>query len=316
MLTGGGKLAVARFIYTFVKHFYSPTSQRCTLRIGQTMVEILVEWICLKENINIKNSLFIMKKYLSFAAFALLASAMTFSLSACGGDDDDDNGTNNGGQTEKPLTPEGAAAVAVDLGLPSGTKWATYNLGAARPEDYGLYFAWGETLSKADFTWSTYKWGAAADQLTRYCNDSEKGKDGYTDAANPEIGKELTELLPEDDVAYAKWGGTWRMPTRAQFEELIANTNNAWVGDYNGTGISGYKFTNKNDASKFIFLPAAGGRNGTSSDDVGSRGYYWSSSLYTSYPTGAYYLYVGSGDVDLGSYRRYGGHSVRPVRAQ
>ena len=147
-----------------------------------------------------------MKKFLSFAAFALLASAMTISLSACGGDDDEDN--NGGGsqeQADKPLTPEGAAAVAVDLGLPSGTNWAAYNVGATKPEAYGSYFAWGETAPKSNYSWSTYKWGTAEGKLTKYCNKSMDGKDGYTDAANPEIGKVLTELLPKDDAASVNW---------------------------------------------------------------------------------------------------------------
>jgi len=257
-----------------------------------------------------------MKKFLSFAAYALLASAMTLTLSACGDDDDNEvnNGGANGGQTEKPLTPEGAAAVAVDLGLPSGTKWATYNIGATKPEEYGSYFAWGETVAKADYSWSTYKWGTAADQLTRYCNNSEKGKDGYTDATNPEIGRELTELLPEDDAASVKWGGDWRMPTSAEISELINNTNSGWVSNYNGTGVKGYKFINKSDASKFIFLPAAGYRLDTSSDYVGSYGRYWSSSLNTSHPGYAYNLGFYSGGVSLGYGNRYNGRSVRPVR--
>ena len=260
-----------------------------------------------------------MKKYLSFAAYALLASAMTFSLSACGGDDDDDNGnngneTNNGGQTEKPLTPEGAAAVAVDLGLPSGTKWAAYNVGATKPEDYGSYFAWGETAHKSNYSWSTYKWGTAEGKLTKYCNNSEKGKDGYTDAANPEIGKVLTELLPEDDAASVNWGGDWRMPTKEQIEELIAYTYNAWESGYNGTTVSGRKFTNKNDASKFIFLPAAGDRYGASSYDVGSNGHYWSSSQEESGTTSAYDINFSVGHVSQDYNSRVFGRPVRPVK--
>ena len=223
-----------------------------------------------------------MKKFISFAAFALLMSATAFSLSACGGDDDEDN--NGGGsqeQAEEPLTLAGKAAVAVDLGLPSGTLWADRNVGADKAEAYGYYFAWGETLAKTDYSWSTYKWGTAEDQLTKYCNKSEKGKDGYTDAKNPEIGKELTELLKEDDAAYANWGGKWRIPTKAQIEELIANTDKIWVENYNDTGVNGRKFTNKKDASKYIFLPATGERDGTSSKNAGVGGYYWSRSLNT-----------------------------------
>ena len=259
-----------------------------------------------------------MKKFFSFAAFALLASAMTFSLSACRDKDNDDAAANNDSgsqnQTEDSLTPEGRAAVAIDLGLPSGTKWADRNIGADKPETTGLYFAWGETAEKNIYSWNTYLWGDYINQLTKYCNKSENGKDGYTDVENPSIGKELTELLPDDDVAIKKWGGKWIMPTLAQFEELIANTNNVWVEDYNGTGISGYKFTNKNNASKFIFLPATGYRYDDSYASVGSYGDYWSRSFELSYPYHAEYLYFYNGGVGVNMYYRYSGRTVRPVQ--
>lgn len=259
-----------------------------------------------------------MKKYLTFAAFALLMSATTFSLSSCGGDDDDSDVNGNDSsqeQAEKPLTPAGKAAGAVDLGLPSGTLWADRNVGADKAEAYGDYFAWGETTTKTEYAWYTYNWGTSFGQLTKYCNKSEYGKDGYTDAANPEIGKELTELLKEDDAAYVNWGGKWRMPTSADITELINYTNKEWVSDYNGTGVNGRKFTNKNDASKFIFMPAAGYRSYTGTESVGSYGYYWSSSL-TSVPFHPYFLQFGSGSfVKLEEdYDRFYGLAVRPVR--
>lgn len=195
--------------------------------------------------------------------------------------------------------------IAVDLGLPSGTKWADRNVGADKPEDYGDYFAWGETAPKSDYSWSTYKWGKDYDKLTKYCNDSSLGLNGFTDT--------LTELVSGDDAASVNWGGDWRMPTSEEISELINNTNSEWVTNYNGTGKNGYKFTNKSDASKHIFLPAAGYRDDTSSYYVGSLGYYWSSSLSTSDPGDAYGLDFDSDGVDLGS-SRGNGHSVRPVR--
>ena len=122
-------------------------------------------------------------------------------------------------------------------------------------------------------------------------------------------------MLKEDDAAYANWGGSWRMPTKWQLEKLIANTNNAWVENYNGTGISGYKFTNKNDASKFIFLPTAGFLYEGSSNNVGSDGYYWSSSLDTDNPSYAYFLDFCSWDViHVNNRYRSMGRPVRPVQ--
>jgi len=104
----------------------------------------------------------------------------------------------------------------VDLGLPSGTLWATCNVGATTPEGYGDYFAWGETTPKETYNWMTYKWGSGNEsdgwlyrELTKYCSDSTYGLYGFHD--------NLTELLPEDDAATANWGNGWRTPTRAQW---------------------------------------------------------------------------------------------------
>jgi hypothetical protein len=136
----------------------------------------------------------------------------------------------------------------VDLGLPSGTLWAKMNVGANSETDYGLYFAWGETTGYPDgksgkyFNWYTYKWGnPTASDLTKYNN---------TD------GKTVLDL--EDDAAAVNMGGEWHMPTQAQIEELLDNTTNAWVTDYNGSGVDGRLFTSKTDASKKLFLPASG----------------------------------------------------------
>ena len=195
----------------------------------------------------------------------------------------------------------------VDLGLPSGLLWATCNVGASKPEEYGDYFAWGETTPKSDCSWSTYTLGSDEKQLTKYCNDSECGKDGFKD--------DKTTLDLADDAAHANRGDQWRMPTTADFQELIDNTNSEWVDNYNGTGVKGRLFTASNGNS--IFLPAAGYRYGTLLSDAGSYGYYWSSSLGSDCPDRAYYQDFNSGYVDVGSggydIRCYG-HTVRPVR--
>ena len=108
------------------------------------------------------------------------------------------------------------AGVWVDLGLPSGTLWATCNVGANAPEEYGDYFAWGETQSKDYYYWDTYQYcmGSSA-TMTKYCNKSNYGYNGFTD--------NLTTLLPEDDAATANWGTDWRMPTRDEWDELFQN---------------------------------------------------------------------------------------------
>ncbi len=191
----------------------------------------------------------------------------------------------------------------VDMGLPSGTLWATMNVGASSPEDYGDYFAWGETAPKDVYNWSTYKWCNGSNvSLTKYCTKSDYGYNGFTD------GK--TELDPEDDAATANWGSEWRMPTRAQQEELRVECTWQWT---TRNGVNGYLVTsNHNGAS--LFLPAAGDRWGSSLLDVGSWGYYWSRTLYGSYPGSAYYLYFGSDHVGWFYYGRCTGFSVRAVR--
>ena len=245
-----------------------------------------------------------MKKFITFFAYALLLGSMTFTLTACGDDDDDAGGSSAGG-----LTPAGKAAQMVDLGLPSGTLWADRNVGADKPEAYGSYFAWGETVPKSDYSWSTYKYGNGDSKnnlFTKYCQDAKYGKDGYTDS--------YTELLHVDDAARVNWGGNWRMPSEEQIKELYNNTDNTWVDDFEGTGVSGRKFTNKKDSSKFIFLPAAGYRDDTSLLYAGSYGLYWSRTL-DYYPSNAYNLTFSSGKVGWGSSYRDDGHTVRPVVA-
>ena len=225
--------------------------------------------------------------------FLLLLAAIAFGFTSCG--DDDDTPIEN-------LTPEGRAAVAVDLGLPSGTKWADRNVGASTASDYGGYFAWGETSTKSDYDWSTYKYGNAYNKLTKYCTNSSYGKDGFTD--------NKTELVLDDDVAHKEWGGSWRMPSNEQIEELINNTTSEFTTVNN---VKGYLFTASNGNS--IFLPAAGLRYGSSLDGAGSFGGFWSRTLYAGSPDDAYYLVFSSGSMYVGSGGiRRDGHTVRPVR--
>ena len=198
----------------------------------------------------------------------------------------------------------------VDLGLPSGTLWATCNIGATNPEDYGDYFAWGETTGyndgKTDFSWSTYQWCNGTEKtMTKYCNNSSYGNNGFTDA--------LTELEPEDDAAYVNWGSQWRMPSKTQLIELINKnyTITEWTTQNN---VYGWKVTSKRNGNS-IFLPVAGYRKDTLLNDEGLKGFYWSRTLYTTIPHSSSYLSIKSSEISTYiNYTRYCGLSVRPVR--
>ena len=202
----------------------------------------------------------------------------------------------------------------VDLGLPSGTLWATRNVGANSPEDYGDKFAWGEIKGfmsgKHDFNWNTYKWGEENKKwptytikLTKYCNKKSSGKKGFIDR------KEKLDM--EDDAAYVNWGSQWCMPSAEQLEELIKNCTWTWT-TYKGR--KGYLVKGKNGNS--IFLPAAGYDHRF--HDAETRGCYWTSSLFANNPTYAYYLDFSesswSSTKGINYFYRYYGRSVRPVR--
>ena len=193
-----------------------------------------------------------------------------------------------------------AAHEYVDLGL--FVKWATCNLGASKPEDYGGYYAWGETSAKSDYTWSTYKW----------CNGSNTTLTKYNTTSSCGTVDNKTALELSDDAARANWGGSWRMPTEAEFEELINNTDRSWTTE---NGVYGWKCvsTKTGHTDKYIFLPAAGYRLGTSLNGAGSYGYYWSSSLGTSFPYYGRNLYFSSSNCNMKNFDRYSGFSVRPV---
>ena len=150
----------------------------------------------------------------------------------------------------------------VDLGLPSGTLWATMNVGASNPEDCGYYFAWGETTPKEAYDWSTYIWcNGSENTLTKYCSDKD-----YGEVDNRTI------LLPEDDAATMNWGAAWCMPTEAQMQELI--TQCEWT-TIEINGVDCCRVTGPNGATSI--LPESGVRCEGVSDETKLGGYYWSS---------------------------------------
>ena len=198
----------------------------------------------------------------------------------------------------KTYSPASNGHEAVDLGLPSGLKWASYNVGATKPEEYGGYYAWGETEEKSDYDWDTYKYcHGTYDSMTKYCTDSRYG-----------TVDNKTTLEPADDVATVKWGGAWRMPTIEEQDELRNNCTWTWT---TLNGVNGYRVTGPN--GKSIFLPAAGYRDGTEVYDRGSHSLYWSSSLGISGCNDAYNLNLNSGNYAWGCSYRIFGSMVRPV---
>ena len=199
------------------------------------------------------------------------------------------------------------APQAVDLGLPSGIKWAGWNVGATSPEEYGDHFAWGEIRPKDSYSWNTYLWENSNGTLKRYNN-------------NPDYGKvdDWDQLVSPDDAAYESYGGQWRTPTKADWEELRANCKWTWTNDYNSTGVKGYIVSGKKSGytGKSIFLPAAGAWSYTTYSDEGSFGHYWSSSLYTDNPFQGWAESFYSSDVELSGAYRYLGYSVRAVNGE
>ena len=181
----------------------------------------------------------------------------------------------------KPTTGSHNGYEWVDLGL--SVKWATCNVGANSPSDYGDYYAWGETSTKSSY-------------------DTDNSKT---------YGKSMGNIGGNSsyDVARYRWGGSWRLPTKAELEEL--KTKCTWTWTTQG-GHNGYKVTSKTNG-KSIFLPTAGWRDGASPIYVGESGYYWSSSPHESNTRSAYSLYFYSSGHDVDWYRRSLGFSVRPV---
>ncbi len=213
--------------------------------------------------------------------------------------------TNDGGKTAtcNVIVREATVSIptAVDLGL--SVKWASFNLGASAPEEYGDYFAWGETEPKEEYSWATYKFELGTGSngpFSKYVTNSF-----YGTVDNKSI------LEPEDDAAHVIWGGNWRLPTRL---ELIELHDSCTMINTTENGVRGLKFTSNVDGytDKFIFIPAAGFRSGFSIE-AGSDGALWSSSLDTSYPYGAYNLDFFSGNASMWGNNRFRGFSIRPV---
>ena len=241
-----------------------------------------------------------MKKVTRALAAMMLAAAVVFAT-GCKKDNDinvntgDNNGLGGGGGTNHEY---------VDLGLPSGTLWATCNVGATTPEGYGDYFAWGETQPKSYYDWSTYKYcnGGNSNQLTKYCDYPYSGYNGFTD--------NLTILQPTDDAATANWGNGWSTPTREQWQELIDNTTHTWT---TRNGVNGRLYTASNGQK--LFLPAGGNHLGSNLCSVGSCGYYWTSVLYGLPSDAGRLLFDSLGNSsEILNEERADGLSVRPVR--
>ena len=221
--------------------------------------------------------------------------------------------TVDGGLTAQCDTTVTSSTPSHDYVEIGGVKWATMNVGATGVTDTGLYFQWGDTQGytasqvgsgegQKYFGWADYKYGNGT---------SSPGATGMT-KYNSTDGKTVLDL--SDDAARANMGGLWRMPTTAEFQALGNAVNSAWTADYQGSGVAGLICTDKTDSSKALFFPAAGLCFNGSVNFVGSYGYYWSSSVFSSYVQNAYYLGFNSSSVAWqDSSDRYYGFAVRGV---
>lgn len=228
----------------------------------------------------------------------------------------DNSDTNNGNGSNNDTVQW------IDLGLPSGVLWADRNVGSSSPEGYGLYFAWGETCSKSVYSDTTYKFYTDTtnfnstnnvfceeryDTITKYCTNPCYGRNGFVDS--------LTTLQPEDDAATSNWGNGARTPTFAEWQELQNNCICAMATQKNKNreDVRGYLFTGRNGNT--LFIPAAGYYRGKKPFGKGHCGVYWSSSLNTDFPDGAYFFYFYSRGGYMYNPCRVDGFSVRPVRS-
>lgn len=187
----------------------------------------------------------------------------------------------------------------IDLGLPSGTKWACCNMDASCPEEYGGYYAWGETSEKSDYTKDNY-----------FFWTDMNGNSTFDYGEYQDLGSDIAGT--SYDVAYVKWGSNWRMPSVDQIIELISKCSSKWT---QVNGVNGREFTGPNGGQ--VFMPAAGQRWNGKFTTEGSGGFYWSSTENPNPDSPSYVAYpldFDSGSVNWYYYTfRYGGLSIRPV---
>lgn len=216
-----------------------------------------------------------------------------------------DGPNNGGGENNDTVVDNGGTLnghAYVDLGLPSGTLWATCNVGADTPEEFGDYYAWGEKEPKVLYDWKSYKYGRFFEEryeLNKYCTNSVYGLNGFVDS--------LAVMEPDDDVVLARWGIGWRMPTIEEWEELFVNTAGEWAVL---NGVKGWHITASNGNE--LFLPAAGYWWGDAFN--ADLGLYWSASVNKEFPYRSWGFHFNTDSSHLcGSSDRNRGQSVRAV---
>lgn len=242
-----------------------------------------------------------MKKLFKILMIVAICGA-TIGMVSCKKDKD---GSDNGSDDDSNLGL--TAGEWIDLGLPSGLLWRAYNLGATTPEGYGQYYAWGETSTKSHYDESTYVYlNESGDDpgFTKYCNQSYMGYNGFRD--------NLITLQPSDDAATVVLGNGARIPTSAEWQEMLDNTKSVWM---NVNDVLGRKFISRINGNSF-FLPASGDRSGACLYGVGDYGVYWSSSLsIDGSPDMVFAMDFSAYSPRLDdSFYRYAGYSVRAVR--
>ena len=189
----------------------------------------------------------------------------------------------------------------VDLGLPSGMLWATCNVGANNPSEYGEYFAWAEVSEKDDYSVESYKWcKASVHSQKKYCTNKVYG-----------LVDNKSTLDAADDAATVNWGSECRMPSYNEVKELMEVCSWIWTSDYDNTGVAGYVVTGSNGNS--IFIPASGYRCDGNTYLAGSYGYLWSSSLGSYSNCDAMVLNFKQNSVQWHGYGRHYGQPVRAV---
>lgn len=229
--------------------------------------------------------------------------------------------TKKSGTSVRAFLRLNAEPEVVDTGL--SVDWATCNLGATKPEEYGYYFQWGGLIPynsdrtpvgggdairfgyNSDCPYWVSGTSASNTKWSKYTSDS------YSSTG---VADNKTILEPEDDAAHVHWGGDWRMPTEAEFNELFNACNIAWVTDYNNSGINGCLFTLKSNPSKTLFFPASGFLSEEDWRANGLQGDYISSSINKYQPFSAQTLIFFSGDCYVDGDYRYYGKSIRAVK--